>query len=236
MLLWRCMKQQKKISWNKGHNKFTHPSVLKISKTLATKPISNFHFWQLQNKKEYKKFKKDAVLAELIGVILGDGNIEAFPRTERLVISCNSEDKELINRYGEFIAKIFKKYPTFIKSKISNCVRISIYEKFISKRLDIPTGNKGKSKFKIPNWILKNKRFLIAYLRGLYEAEGSFCTHKPTGTYKIIFYNKNKSLLNNVYKGLKILGFHPHKSQYRIQISKKKEVFQFNALTKFRQY
>ncbi|MCD6270358.1 hypothetical protein J7J23_01095 [bacterium] len=70
----------------------------------------------------------------------------------------------------------------------------------------------------------------------MYEAEGSFCVHKPTYTYKFLFANRNKSLLENVYRILKILGFHPHKSKYKIQISKKGEVYKIKELIKFRQY
>jgi len=84
--------------------------------------------------------------------------------------------------------------------------------------------------------VLKNRNFLIKYLRGLYEAEGSFCVHKPTSTYKFLFSNKNKSLLKNVYQSLRFLGFHPHESKDKIQISRKKEVYKIKDLIKFRQY
>ncbi len=95
---------------------------------------------------------------------------------------------------------------------------------------------KKKINIGIPYWIINNKSYLKRYLRGLYEAEGSFCVHKPTYTYKFLFANRNESLLQSVYRGLKILGFHPHKSKYQIQISKKEEVFKIKDLIKFRQY
>jgi len=30
------------VPWNKGETKFSHPSVLKISETMKTRPVSNF--------------------------------------------------------------------------------------------------------------------------------------------------------------------------------------------------
>ena len=108
--------------------------------------------------------------------------------------------------------------------------------KKISKRLKIISGSRKKQDIKIPQWILKNKNYIKRYLRGLYEAEGSFCIHKPTYTYKFLFRNTNESLLNNVYRALKILGFHPHRSKNMIQISRKQEVYKIKDLINFRQY
>jgi len=113
---------------------------------------------------------------------------------------------------------------------------LRIYQKQISSRLGIPTGNRSETDISIPRWILKKRSFLLRYLRGLYEAEGSFCVHKPSYTYKFLFSNRNESLLRNVYRGLKILGFHPHISKYKIQISKKEEVYRIRDLIQFRQY
>ncbi|MFA5098930.1 MAG: LAGLIDADG family homing endonuclease [Candidatus Paceibacterota bacterium] len=230
------------MPWNKGLTKETHPSVKKISETFKRKKINNFKKWADKMKaagkikSNYPDFKKDKYLAELVGVVLGDGHIGKFPRTERLIISCNSKNKGFINRYGGIIEKIFSKKPTYMKVKNSNCVKISVYEKFVSKRLGIPSGNRAKLNFKLPKWICENNDYLVSFLRGLYEAEGSFCVHLPTSTYKIFFSNKNTSLLNIVYASLKKLGFKPNKSRYKIQISRKKEVYEFKNLINFRNY
>ena len=225
----------RRVPWNKGCTKFTHPSVMRMSQKLSAKSKSNFYYWQIQHQKTYKPFKKTSELAELIGVILGDGHIEKFPRTERLIISGNSNNPKFITRYSEIAQNLFSKKPHIEKTK-RNCIRISIYEKHISQRLNISTGNRGKLKIVTPKWILNNKKYIISYLRGLYEAEGSFCIHKPTSTYKFFFSNKNPSLLKQVYFLLKILKFHPHKSKHAIQISKKDEVYKCKNLLNFRNY
>jgi len=228
-------------SWSKDFNKYTHPSVMKISRTMKLKKIDNFKEWRDEMKKlgkirsTYPKLKRDADLAELIGVVLGDGNISVFPRTEAMTIASNAKNKGFIKRYAYLIEKIFSQRPTINKPN-RGCVRIRIYQKYISRRIDIPTGSRKDKNIKIPQWILKNKSFLVRYLRGLYEAEGSFCVHRPTCTYKFLFSNKNESLLNNVYRVLIILGFHPNKSGYKIQVSRKEEVYKVKNLIKFRQY
>jgi len=240
---WRESLKKRPAPWCKGYTKETHPSVLKISKTFKKKRIDNFAKWRERMIKlgririNYPPLKQDGDLAELIGVVLGDGHIERFPRTEILTIACNSNNLGFINRYARLITKLFHK-PSYIAkvNQSGSCTRIRIYQKQISRRLGIPTGNRSEREISIPRWILKNRNFLLRYLRGLYEAEGSFCVHKPTYTYKFLFSNRNESLLRNVYRGLKILGFHPHISKYKIQISKKEEVYKIRDLIQFRQY
>ncbi len=187
-------------------------------------------------KTAYSNFKKNGDLAELIGMVLGDGHIGVFPRSEVLIISCNSKNIDLINRYASLVEKIFEKSPSVSKSNGMNCVKIRIYEKHISKRLGIQTGSRKKLKIQVPKWILSNKNYVVRYLRGLYEAEGSANIHKPTCTYKLIFSNRNESLLNIVFSLLKRLGFHPHRSTDKIQISKREEFFKLKELLQFRKY
>lgn len=229
-------------NWAKGFTKHNHPSVLKISETMKHRKIDNFRKWREEAKKkgliksDYPPFDKNGDLAELLGVVYGDGNIEKFPNTERLVIACNSNSKGFILRYANLVEKIFTKKPTLIQSKSANSLRISIYEKYISKRLGIPTGNKSGIKVETPLWIKNNREFFKRFLRGLFEAEGSFSVHKPTSTYKFSFSNRNGWLLKLVYDGLIMLGFHANLSGYRVQISRKEEVYRSIEEIQFRKY
>lgn len=240
---WREGLKKRPPPWCKGYTKETHPNVLKISETFKRKRIDNFAKWREKMKKlgkirsNYPPLKRNGGLAELIGVVLGDGHIGRFPRTEGLTISSNSNNIGFIKRYTRLLERLFKtKCYQGRNEKFKNCIRIRVYQKEISKRLEISTGARKNQSIEIPQWILKNKRYLIRYLRGLYEAEGSFCVHRPTYTYKFLFSNRNESLLRNVYQALKILGFHPHESKYKIQISRRKEVYKIKNLVKFRQY
>lgn len=184
----------------------------------------------------YLPFEENEDLAELIGVVLGDGHIEKFPRCERLVILSHSDDEGFIERYSALVEKIFNKKPTVFKRKTEKCVQISLYQKEISSRLGIPTGAKLHKEIKVPDWILLKKRCILSYLRGLYEADGCFSVHKPSSTYKLFFSNDNQSLLKNVYNLLIELGFHPHIRNCDVQISRKKEVYELIELLQFRKY
>ena len=168
--------------------------------------------------------------------MLGDGHIEKFPRTERLLIFSNSNNPGFVKRYTDLVERLFEKETYVYKQSKQNCVRISLYQKKISERLGIPTGARKDLELPVPKWISKNKKYIVRYLRGLYEAEGSFGVHEPTYTHKFQFSNKNESLLKNVDTSLKTLGFHPHRSRFQVQVSKKEEVYKVKELLKFRMY
>jgi len=229
-------------AWNKGLTKETSHSVKKISETMRRKGLDNFKTWRDQMKRlgkikaVYQPLRKNGELAELIGVVLGDGNIYAFPRTECLRIVGNSKNIGFIERYSHLVEKVFKKKPHVSKRKASNATDIVIYENQISRRLGIPAGARAKLTVQVPTWIRKNRSFIIRYLRGLYEAEGSICFHEKTYTHKLLFANRNESMLNNVFQLVRNLGFHPHRSQYQIQISRKEEVQNLKNLLRFRLY
>lgn len=229
-------------NWNKGFTKENNLSVRKISDTMKQKKLDNFALWRERMKKEgvikshYPALTKNEDLAELIGVVLGDGHICIYPRTQEIRIISNSNNPGFINRSAFLIENIFSKKAYIIKNKNNNSTKIGIYEKYICERLEIPAGARKNLEIAIPQWIIQNREYIVRYLRGLYEAEGCFAVHKKTHTYKMMFSNRNKSLLDNVYCLLIKLGFHPHRSKYLIQVSKKDEVYQLKSLLKFREY
>ncbi len=238
---WRQSLLLRPTSWAKGHTKETHPSLVKISETFKRKKIDNFAEWRLRMKKlgkipaSYPELNRTKDLAELIGVTLGDGNIHKFPRTEGLTIASNAKNRGFIQRYAELVEKVFRKKATIDKPH-GGCVKIRIYQKNLSKRLGIPTGSRIKKKIIVPRWISRSREHSICFLRGLYEAEGSFCVHEPTSTYKMFFSNRNDSLLRIVYRMVTSLGFQANISSYKIQISRKAEVYEFKDLIRFRIY
>lgn len=230
------------MSWNKGLTKETDYRVLKISQTMRSKRIDNFQKWRGKMREigkipdGYPPFLESEKLAEYIGVVLGDGNIGKFPRTERIIIVGNANNDGFIRRYAKLTDSIFNKKPTLSHVKGANAVRISLYQKKISDRLGIPTGNRSRLNLKIASWIWKNKKYLISLLRGLFEAEGSLSIHIPTGTYNFQFKNQNKSLLKIVLRSLKLLGYHPEIRINSIRLRKKIEVESFRKLIHFRVY
>jgi hypothetical protein len=228
--------------WNKGLTKYTHPSVMKTFLTMKSKNIDNFKNWRTERQKlgiipsEKSSFKRSRELAELIGVILGDGSIYNYPRTEGLTITGNFSNTGFTKRYTNIVERIFNKQPTVGKATDSNAVRIRIYQKYISKRTGIPCGNRKDLKIHIHSWIKQDRRYLISILRGLFEAEGYLSVHRKTYTYNFQFSNRNDSLLKFVEDSLIYLGFHPEIREYYVRLRRRVEVERFKKLIKFRVY
>lgn len=230
------------MSWNRGFTKNTHSSVMKISLTMRDKHIDNFKNWRNKMKalgkipSDYPQFPISEDLAEYIGVVLGGGHIQKFPRTERILIISNSNNSGFIQHYSTLTEKLFNKKPVVKKISKENAVRVSLYQKEISRRLCIPTGSRRGLDIKIPIWIWKKEMYIVSFLRGLFEAEGSLSIHKPTCTYNFQFSNRNQSLLNAVAKGLIILGYNPEIRKICVRLRKKMEVEKFKEHISFRKY
>ncbi len=213
----------------------------KISKTFRKKHIDNFKVWREEMIRVGKikiyntPFPPSKELAFLIGLALGDGNIGAFPRTERLAISLNTKYPKLVNYTKFLLKKFFEKTPS--THTVGNGIRIWVYQKNISKRLKVPTGNREGIKIKLPKWIKESDDYLLAWVKGLFEAEGSLSIHLPTCTYNFQFRNKNPHLLKEIGRALERFGFHPeYRKEHSTRLRRKKEVAEFKKLIHFRIY
>ncbi len=225
------------MPWNKGFNKNTHPSVLKISETMRVKKIDNFYEWRkkLQDRLN-KPLIRDEKLAFLTGLSLGDGYIQKFPRTERLRIVLGTDKPSLWQYTAKLVEDIFQKRPWVKTRKYTKAIDISIYRCGLSQLLEIPSGARGRLRVKLPKWIWGKDKFLISCLRGLFEAEASLNVHLATYTYNFSFSNRNQSLLDEVEKALIHLGFNPERREDAIRLRKKHEVESFRNLISFRKY
>ncbi len=238
---WKKSLKKRNPPWNKGKTKETDLRVKKISSTMKLKKIDNFKKWRDQQKKKgniktnYPPLPKNSKTAELIGLVLGDGNLYQYPRTEQLLISFNSKYPQIIKRAIFLVKNIFDKTPAQGKGS-GNCNRIWIYEKHISKRLGIPPGAKKNHDLKIPQWAWESKKLLVSCLIGLYNAEGSYSIHLPTCTYNLGFANNNQTLLKDVHQALKILKYTPHLRKNKVTLRRKNETESFAKLIKFKHY
>lgn len=228
--------------WNKGRTKFTDPSVRSISETMRKKKIDNFAKWRDKAKStgvipdSNRIFLKTDSFATLIGLILGDGNISLCPRTECLRITLGTDKPLLVSYASSLVESVIGKRPTIIKRTNSNCFNVTLSQKNLGKRLGISLGARGKTEVLFPRWIWAKKHYLIAILRGLFEAEAYFCVHEGSYTYNFEFSNRNVSLLNEVEKGLKLLGYVPERRLTSVRLRKKKEAISFRKLISFREY
>lgn len=170
-------------------------------------------------------------LAELVGILLGDGGLTHF----QCVIYLNSETDVAFSKYIQNLCKkLFGIIPAIYKSKKVKLLRVSIssvnlIEYLLEKGLIL--GNKVKLQVAVPRWVYKNKEYIKACIRGLIDTDGCFIINKykvKKREYKypkMIFCNSSIPLLNFVIDGLKACGFTPknHGNKY-IWLSNQAEV------------
>lgn len=154
---------------------------------------------------EIPSIEKDENLAELIGVILGDGHIQEYiSNNERHVgsyfieITLHEEEKELIDRVRTLLesktGKKFRKY-----KKKGKAIRLVVYSKDLVqklKNLGLETGNKTKNQVKVPERIKKDKKYSKKCLRGLIDTDGAIYQDKRKTSHIPEF---NLKIIQNLY-------------------------------------
>lgn len=167
--------------------------------------------------------EKDEKLAELVGIILGDGNIHVHQKgnsvgTYSLRIAGNYlKDYEYLTIYVANLCKgLFNTKPRIYKQPNVNCIYVIIDGRLIVDfliEIGLKVGNKIKSQVTIPYWILQNNDYIKACIRGLIDTDGcvyEMLPHWP-GLFQINFENRNYTLLKDVRGALIKLDYNPSK-------------------------
>lgn len=186
-------------------------------------------------KRRYKKFEpiRNDKLAELIGIILGDGSIlsDKINGIYYLRIFFNSEKEvRYLNYVKSLIEDIFKITPKIRKTKGKNCFYLVLQSKGMVVYLEtekLKAGDKIKNKLTIPEWIWIKRSYLKNCIMGLIDTDGSIYRLKPQwpNLIQLSFKNNNKELLKDARIAFIKLGFHPSKIfGNRIVITRQEEI------------
>lgn len=158
-------------------------------------------------------------LAEFVGIVLGDGCISQ----RQITISLHRQDDKEYSAYIVSLIKNLFGVPVGIYHSKKDLVAdftISRSElvRYCVKKLGLHQGNKVRQQVDIPKWIKRNKKYLVACIRGLIDTDGSLYSHRyqvkgKLYTYKkLSFSNSSRPLLVSVFHALKILGMNPHET------------------------
>ena len=142
-------------------------------------------------RKKIKHPKPSELLAEFVGMFLGDGS---FTSKYQIAISWNHRCEE---GYAGYIRKA-------IKDLFEVDSRIRIRKKYGSAEVIVDSSNlvdylrkltgikagESKKSFKLPAWLSKNKRYKIGFLRGLFDSEGCVYRHRYYSNGKAYSYVK----------------------------------------------
>lgn len=177
-------------------------------------------------------------LAEFYGIMLGDGN-STKKRGYKIgtyqirIVGDSQKDRDfLINFVKPLIEKLFNTKVFVFKQKGANALYLSVSSKIVVDFLEqkgFNPGNKIKNKLRIPGWIIKNKKYLSACIRGLFDTDGSVYKIPNQNVYQITFTNHNSFLLKDVRESLLALGIGVSQvsNGRKMYITKKSELRRF---------
>lgn len=161
--------------------------------------------------------KNSAHLAEFFGIMLGDGGIN---NSWQANITLNAvKDKGYSTYISKLCNDLFRVVPAIRKRKGKQAIVISLASTTIVDFLvehGLPRGNKLKNGLCIPPWILRNKKYRIACVRGLVDTDGCIFVHKhkiggrPYQNIGLCFTSYSPELLMQVATTLEDFSIIPH--------------------------
>lgn len=142
-------------------------------------------------RKQIRYPKPSELLAEFIGIFLGDGS---FGVKYQIAISWNHKCEQ---DYAKHIQKM-------VRDLFGLESRIRVREQYGSAEVVISSSNlvdyvrkltgikadEAKKLFKLPAWLSKNKRYKVGFLRGLFDSEGCVYQHQYYSNKKSYRYTK----------------------------------------------
>ncbi|MBR9682933.1 hypothetical protein GOV03_00125 [Candidatus Woesearchaeota archaeon] len=156
--------------------------------------------------------RKNARMAELVGIILGDGHIHS--KHNLITIVGSLEDLEYYQkRVCWLFQSLFNKTPSLRRRKDRNAYYLVIYSKqivdFLVNEIGLKRGSKKYASF--PKKIISDKKLIPYLLRGLFDTDGCVKFSKQTKNInyypRIQFSQMESPLANEVGALLKKIGF-----------------------------
>lgn len=153
-------------------------------------------------------------LAELVGIILGDGAISNY----QVRISL---DRSVDRQYATFVRNlmhdVFGERPSLMERIEDNVIALTISGAGlveVLEQLGLRRGNKVAHQVDFPKWVHSRRSYQIACVRGLFDTDGGlYFHHKAQKSYLgWCFSSSSKPLLQSVMDVLLSLGFSAKKA------------------------
>lgn len=151
---------------------------------------------------------KDESLAEMIGIILGEGRLrwDQINRHYQLDIILNYiDEKDYVFYVKNYLSSLFKIRPKTSRQinedgTEGKGVYLSIYNKNLVEdliSLGLIPGNKVENQVCVPKWIKNNKSLIIPCLKGLFDTDGSVFPVLKENAIKLNFKNGSFPLVED---------------------------------------
>lgn len=168
-----------------------------------------------------KKYNEN--VAEFVGILLGDGHLTPT----QVTITLGKKECKYARYTLQLINKIFGIWPKKIIDKEGDTTIYFGSTKAVRWFLGMGLCfNKKHAQVNVPEWVFRNKKFVRAVLRGLFDTDGS--VYKLKYGVQISFCNMSIPLLESVKKMLVLCGLNPSRvSSNKVYITRKADLGKF---------
>ena len=181
----------------------------------------------IKNKKLIKIPQKNENLAELFGVVLGDGNLS--PKT--LTITGHICEKEHHRYIANKIKNLFGLTASTYDAKTCKATHLKVNSVELIRFFQsngFKVGDKIINKISLPRWIFEKDEYVCGALRGLLDTDGGIYQKQKKYKRAIIeFQTESPQIRANLYELLRKVGFHPSKSDVNVRVQTQSEVRRF---------
>jgi hypothetical protein len=180
-------------------------------------------------------------LAYLIGIISGDGCLYNFERTCELIISCDNDFPELIEKYAALLKKMIAGNIRIQRSSQGDYSVVRLINKHLPLLLGLRTGSKVLNDYVVPEWIFTSNDYVKPFIRGLIETDGGIyiINRGAARGWHCDFTSYYEPIMTAFMRGAEMLGFTFRRRGVRARLSVTAEVkrlIETLETSKFREY
>lgn len=183
------------------------------------------------NRKIPKVPKLNEGLAEIFGVLNGDGYLSKINHEISVIGNVNTDEG-----YFNYLKKKFENVfgIKFKIEKFEHYIKLRAYSidlvNWLHKEHGFPKGKK-KGNLNIPRAVLYNPSILCSYFRGLFDTDGTFYTRRNNEPV-IEISSADKRYLKQIKDKLSVLGFKAGIGEHRVFSYNKEDIMRFFSLIK----
>ena len=184
-----------------------------------------------ESKRGYNNVRRDiqipkeysASLAEFFGIMLGDGHLSSF----QTVVTLGTKELEYVEYVAVRMRALFGVSASiFVRQDGYRDVYLGSSALTAWLKKEGLVHNKVASQVDVPSWIFGNQEYMISFLRGFFDTDGSI--YKLRYGIQISLTNKSLPMLHSLRSMLLTLQYKPSEvSSWRVYLTRKTDIERF---------
>lgn len=223
-------------------------SLNEIKRIMKLKKTTVYYYFRkfkgLTIKQPIIKINNLKILGEILGIFAGDGSLYFEPKKYGYQVRIHFGIQNI--EYKNYVKNLFEKcFNKKFTEKLDGKRKIIIETKskrifeFFHKFLNFKNQEKALTITVKENTLLKNKKFILGFLKGLLDTDGTIC--RTDNKLRITFYTSSKNMMKQISNFLNFLGIRHGISEdkryknisYHIYIIQKSTIRLINLLNPF---